>query len=286
VKTRHGIRQVRYDAPAPYGVEVMTLADLRAMAPPGYLLAPQRPNFHLLILATGGETTHAVDFHEHRIGPGESLWVRPGQVQRFDADAGSADLVLVQPDFLIPGTIAERIAADRFAPIRYDSRALPGGSLGQARRALRAEYDAALRVGRAPDPVRTETLRHLLSILILRLAGNAPSRAMAPDSLYERFRERLERDFAEAHDVDHYARALGYSTRSLARATRAAADRTPKQIIEQRLALEAARLLAHSDRPVATIAFELGFRDASNFSSFFTAQMKKTPTQFRATQRP
>jgi AraC-like DNA-binding protein len=95
----------------------------------------------------------------------------------------------------------------------------------------------------------------------------------------------LEHDFAAAHDVEHYARALGYSTRTLSRVTRAAAGQTPKQMIQERLALEAGRLLAHSTQPVSAIAAQLGFRDASNFATFFTRQMGTTPTQFRNRER-
>ncbi len=215
MKTRHSIRRVRYDAPAPYGVEVMTLAQLHAMAPPGYLHRPQRPDFHLLVLATAGQTTHTIDFCEYDIGPGESLWVRPGQIQRFNtAQAGAADLVLVQPDFLIPGTIAAQIAADHFAPNKYGSPDTHSESLEHARHALHIEYDAAMGSSHAPDVTRTETLRHLLSILILRIAGDSPPPRATQPGLYQQFRDLLEHDFAIAHDVDHYARTLGYSTRT------------------------------------------------------------------------
>lgn len=278
MKTGQTIRRVPYVAPGPFGVEVMTFAQLRAMAPPGYLAAPQRPAFHLLILPTHGVTTHSVDFAVHQLAPGRSLWVRPGQVQRFaDDDRSAGDLVLFRPDFLIPGTRAAAVADDRFAPGVVDHPPAARPAVDAARRALADEYATA---------TDAEILRHLLSVLILRLDADAPQpTAPATDELVVRFRDLLERDFAIAHDVAHYAAALQYSSRTLHRATQRSIGRSPKQLIQDRVALEARRLLAHTSLPVSTIAAQLGFRDPSNFAAFFAHQTGASPRAFRDEQR-
>ncbi len=275
VKTRQVIRRVPFQAPAPFGVEVLTIAQLWTMAPPGYLASPQRPDFHLLLLVTGGATTHTLDFERHRLERGSALWVRPGQVQVF-GERATGDLVLFQPDFLIPGTHAATLADDRAGLVAATASVEP------ARRALRREYDRV----RQPTTVQTETLRHLLSVLILGLARHTPDRTPDAGGLDARFRALLERDFTTAHDVAHYARRLGYSARTLSRATQAAAGESPKQAINDRLALEARRLLAHTDQPVSQLARRLGFRDPSNFSTFFTIHTGQPPTVFRAGTRP
>jgi AraC-like DNA-binding protein len=256
----------------------MTFARLRAMAPAGYLATPQRPDFHLLLLPTRGASSHSVDFARHALAPGRSLWVRPGQVQRFaDDDRWDGDLVLFRSDFLIPGTRAAAVADDRFGAVAIDHPPGARGALDAARRALAEEYTAA---------THAEILRHLLSVLILRLDADAPpATGPDPDELYVRFRDRLERDFAIAHDVAHYATALGYSSRTLNRATQRAIGRSPKQLIQDRVVLEARRLLAHTSLPVSTIAARLGFRDASNFAAFFLHQTAATPSGFRDEQR-
>jgi AraC-like DNA-binding protein len=265
----------------------MTLAQLRAMAPPGYLAVPHRPTFHLLILTTAGAATHIVDFRPYELASGRTVWVRPGQVQFFsDGDSRPAgDLVLFQPDFLIPNTQAEAIADNRFGHVAYSHTPEVRASIDRARRALRQEYAIAA-TARQATATQTETLRHLLSILILRLSHDAPEAHQTPNNLYVGFRDLLERDFAIAHDVTHYAQALGYSSRTLARATHTATGQTPKQAIQDRLTLEARRLLAHTNLPISTISTQLGFHDPSNFATFFTHHTGDTPTAFRDQQRP
>lgn len=286
VKMRRSVRRVPFVAPAPFGVEVMTLAQLRAIAAPGYLATPQRPTFHLLIFPTAEVATHSVDFERYRLAPGRTLWVRPGQVQLFGDGRPAGDLVLFRSDFLIPNTQAAAVANDRFGPITFTHPPATRLSIDRARRTLRDEYANAADEGQATT-VQTKTLRHLLSILILRLSLDAHgTRQNDPSELCTRFRELLERDFATAHNVDHYAQALGYSSRTVSRATQAHAGETPKQAIQDRLALEARRLLAYTDLPISKIATQLGFRDPSNFSTAFAHQTGHTPTAFRAQQRP
>ncbi|MET9263871.1 AraC family transcriptional regulator [Amycolatopsis sp. NPDC004079] len=279
MKTRQAIRRVPFKAAVPLDIEVMTIAQLWAMAPPGYLSSPQRPTFHLLVLVTSGSTTHTLDFAEHHLAKGAMLWVRPGQVQVFGEQA-TGDLVLFQPGFLIPGTHAATLADDRAGPVEAT---VP---FEATRRALRREYTRAAGFGQ-PTVGQAETLRHLLSLLILEMARHAPDPGRPdPTGLDARFRDLLERDFAAAHDVEHYAQRLGYSARTLNRATQAAAGESPKQAVNRRLVLEARRLLAHTDQPVARLARRLGFRDPSNFSTFFIVHTGQSPTAFRATTRP
>lgn len=58
---------------------------------------------------------------------------------------------------------------------------------------------------------------------------------------------------------------------------------TAKTLIDARVALEAKRLLAHSDLPVAAIGHRLGFTEPTNFGKFFTRQTGDSPGTFRAT---
>ncbi len=140
-----------------------------------------------------------------------------------------------------------------------------------------------------PAEVHTEVLRHLFTVLVLRLAYlTAPvgSSVPAPSETFERFRAAVEREFATSHRVADYARALGYSPRSLSRASLAAAGVGAKEFIDCRVVLESKRLLAHSELPAARIADRLGFDDAANFSKFFAHRTGLSPGAFRASLKP
>ncbi|MEU4209691.1 AraC family transcriptional regulator [Streptomyces sp. NPDC026206] len=296
VKKRHAdpdgeIVQLAYDAPpgTPAGLEVLTLAGLRERAPEGLLPRPQRLDFHQIIAVDSGAATHTVDFTTHALDAGSVLWVRPGQVQQFgdhgDAAALEGTVVLVQPGFLPPGTAVSEAADDPFRPVLWRPAGGDREAVFCAVRHLATDFRTG---GHLPAGIRTDVLRHLLSVLVLRLAHATAgvSGLPAPGDTFVRFRAAVERGFTTHHRVADYARTLGYAPRTLSRATMAGAGVGAKEFIDRRVMLEAKRLLAHSDLPAARITERLGFDDAANFSKFFQHRAGLSPGAFRASLRP
>lgn len=82
--------------------------------------------------------------------------------------------------------------------------------------------------------------------------------------------------------VDNAAR-LGYSESTLSRACLAAVGRSAKQVIDRRVALEAARQWVPSQLSVAEIGHGLGFTEATNFAKFFGRMNGLSSQAFRQT---
>ncbi|GAA2195724.1 AraC family transcriptional regulator [Streptomyces bangladeshensis] len=278
------VRQLRY-LPAvgsSYGVEVMDFAALRAMDPHRRRALPQRPDFHVFALVGSGAGSHEADFRPYRLTEGSAVWIRPGMVHRWcDVDACEGPLILFRPAFL-PGFTA----AEASAPVcwqldrqRLDLALFAADHLGR-------EHHTAARTPRLASP---PLLSHLLAALILRALPGTPDRtgaAAAGDrstEVFRAYRAAVEEHLADWHHVADYARALGYDVRTLTRATRAAAGTGAKAFLDQRILLEAKRLLAHTDLPVSGCARRLGFRDVGNFTTFFRRQAGMPPAVWRAT---
>ncbi|MEU2158923.1 helix-turn-helix transcriptional regulator [Streptomyces sp. NPDC019396] len=282
------IPEVSFTAPAgtPAGIEVLPLSDLRSRAPAERLANPQRPDFHHLLTLTDGSLWHTVDFTAYALEPGSWLWVRPGQVQQWgDLTHAEGTLILFQQDFVDAASARTARIDDPHAPVLR--RPLPDDAtaLLQAADHLTAEFRA---LGQLPLEIHRAALRHLLSVLVLRLAHlTAPEGTPAPEPhhTYLRFRDAVEKDFTSSRQVEDYARALGYSARTLSRATLATAGLGAKEFIDRRVVLEAKRLLAHSDQTATRIADRLGFPSATHFSKYFHQRTGQTPIAFRDTAR-
>lgn len=87
------------------------------------------------------------------------------------------------------------------------------------------------------------------------------------------------------HRVQDYADALGYSVRTPTRACRDAVVCSAKQVIDDRVILEANRLLAHGDLTAAAVGVRVGLPDPSAFSKFFRGKVGETPAGFRSRVR-
>jgi AraC-like DNA-binding protein len=90
--------------------------------------------------------------------------------------------------------------------------------------------------------------------------------------IIRRFNLLVEASFREKHSVKEYADFLNKAPKSLANLFKKLGSNTPLQFIQNRLLLEAHRLLKYSDKSISDIGYELGFSDIQAFSRFFKNQ--------------
>jgi AraC-like DNA-binding protein/mannose-6-phosphate isomerase-like protein (cupin superfamily) len=95
------------------------------------------------------------------------------------------------------------------------------------------------------------------------------------------FKELLERNFITMKSPTGYAQKLNISTPYLNECVKNATGYSVSHHIQQRIILEAKRLLYHSDKSVKEIAVELGYDNYPYFSRLFTNISGMTPLTFR-----
>ena len=137
------------------------------------------------------------------------------------------------------------------------------------------------------SPLCARILQHLLQTLllrVLRLSSATESQSVYGSYLrtFWRFTKLVDGHFSETRTVMDYARMLGCSEKTLNRACLACRGTAPKDLISHRVALEAKRLLAHTDNPIDRIAQAVGFSETTNFVKFFRCRELMAPTEFRA----
>ncbi|WP_306211832.1 helix-turn-helix domain-containing protein [Actinoplanes sp. RD1] len=269
-------------APAPQwaGVGTCTLSSTDLAAGPPQ---PRRLPYHLLALTTAGRGSVEVDFAHHTCRPGTLLWVRPGQAVRFGADPGlDASLVTWDPGLLSSAEVAGIAVDDLPGPARWQLA-------GEDEDAVITEV-AQLGVDcsrHTSGPVAAGLLRHQLAVLLLRIAlltsADGPAAVSTSEGrTFAQFRRDLEDGHQQSRRVEDYAARIGCSVRTLTRASLAVTGRTAKQVVDDRVALEARRLLACTDLSVAEIGRRLGFGEPTNFGRFFHREVGASPGAFRA----
>ncbi|MGH8699698.1 MAG: helix-turn-helix domain-containing protein [Burkholderiales bacterium] len=281
---------MRYQPASAYSLdlEVMSIAALRSRGSEEHFRLPQRVEFHLAFGVTAGTCRHMVDFVPHACRPRTWIFVKPGQIQRFDFSRRWAGWLLVfRREFLLPpgGTaVLSELSMASVAEAMPDRLDLPATAHAAAIGVVaQMEIDARMR---ASDPQRNALLRHQLYAWLLRLSLSQPGQEQSPASSqhlqrFRRFRHAVEEGFRTTHQVSAYAERLGCSERSLARAARQITGTSAKTYLAQRIALEAKRLLVHTTRPVKAIADELGFDEPTNFVKFFRREAGCSPGEFR-----
>ncbi len=277
VKTGHmpSIRQMTYEPPAGVssGVETMSFARLRELDRG----VSERGDFFVVALVTAGQGEVDVDYVSSKLSRHSVAWIGAGVVHRWiDITNLEGDVILFTPT----------------APVAPSARAVTAMSAGtgavlqatphewtlleRSVAHLRAEFEARLTDPSSPP----EILSSLLSAFILR-ATPADKFVAAGNAIFREFRDAVEAGLGSRHDVEFYASELGYSARTLSRASQSATGRSAKAFINERVILEAKRLLAHEGYSLKATTRRLGFSDASAFSAFFRRETGSTPGAWR-----
>jgi AraC-like DNA-binding protein len=267
------------------GLDVLRLTDLRRRLPAASLTRPLCARCHILMLFSAGRGRHTIDFVDYDCRPSTLLWGRPGQVHQFRDQPGlDATVLLFTADLLpTPGGPADPLGSlldDPFAPAGW----LPTGEDEEAIITEVTQIATDRERHAAGEGVPVELLRHQLAVLLVRVATLARASTggrAGTDGMLARFHHELAASCSATRRVEDYAERLGVSVRTLTRACLVATGHSAKQVVDARVALEAKRLLACSDEPVANVGRRLGFSEPTNFGRFFVRETGLTPGEFR-----
>ena len=162
----------------------------------------------------------------------------------------------------------------------------------EAQQKLQLLFDVFLEEFRTSDQIQNEMLLVLLKRLIIyvtRLArtGYVPVKKLQDERFHiiRKFNLLVEANFKCQHAVSFYAQELCKSPKTLSNLFAIYNQKTPSQIIQERITVEAKRLLCYTDQSIKHITFELGFEDVAYFSNFFKKNTGTSPSDFRNTAR-
>lgn len=247
-----------------------------------------RHNFHEIIFVLAGHGRHTIDGQPADLTPLSVALIAKGQVHQFEYSAGLSIYLLRFSDDFLP--------ADLVSPT-WDYHAMLFNHLG-LNQTIKLQPGDAEDVIRCLDLIEHEAiqgkafqrytaLRHLLAVLIIRL-GRAVEDALCPTiqqreaiAVYQAFVPLLEQHYADRHDVQFYADRMHLSPVKLSRQLQAILGKGTKQIIDERIVLEAKRRLWYTEQTVGEIAYALGYSDQFHLSKAFKRLVGVSPQEFR-----
>lgn len=132
-----------------------------------------------------------------------------------------------------------------------------------------------------------EMLRVMLKRLIIKstrmlnTASGLPEAEPEKFELIRQFNILVEKNFKTYHKLTDYANLLHKSPKTISNIFSQHSDKTPLQLINERIFVEARRLVLYSNKSVNEIATLLGYRDPGHFSKFFKKNAGLSPKNFK-----
>jgi AraC family transcriptional regulator, transcriptional activator of pobA len=158
----------------------------------------------------------------------------------------------------------------------------------QAQQKLKLLLDVFIEEFKTSDNIQNEMLLVLLKRLIIYITRLARSEYMPVKKLQDekfhvirKFNLLVEANYRSEHSVSFYAQQLCKSPKTLSNLFAIYNNKTPSQVIQERILIEAKRLLSYTEKSVKQITYELGFEDLSYFSNFFKKHTSLSPIDFR-----
>lgn len=137
------------------------------------------------------------------------------------------------------------------------------------------------------DNIQGEMLRMLLKRLIIKCTRLAKQQLITKEldnqqlDMVRHFNVLVDTHYKKMKHVHEYADLLNKSPKTLSNYFSLYNQKTPLQIIHDRIVLEARRLLIYTGMTSKEIAYELGFEDVTIFNKMFKKVMGATPQNFK-----
>ena len=250
---------------------------------------PHLHSFYQIIWFTKGKGNHFVDFKKYEIEPNTIFFINKSQVHYFDNNKNYDGILLhfnanflVQHendiDIFLKYNIFTNQHHQPFCSIPKQTADLLNTIISQ----IKQELDKQNPFG------HRELVRHFLKVFLIQIErqkrDNNDTQLKTTNEKhiqFLRFIELVELNYKKGISVSEYATLLNISTKTLTDLTNKIVFKTPSLLINERVILEAQRLLSHSSLNVNQIGYQLGFDDPSYFVKYFKKHTNSSPTDFR-----
>jgi len=251
---------------------------------------PHVHSFYQIIWFSGGKGCHYVDFDGYNVVENSIFFIPKGQIHYFDNNTYEGYIIHFNEEFLSDdkneiNTFLKHNIFNSFENEPFFI--IAKNNVNNIMNILKQMQDEMLTPNQFAHRQYMKILLNMFLIIIQRfgirnschgLSINNPSHI-----LFVKFRGLLEKHYHKIHTVSQYASLLNVSNKTLTNCTKEVMHQTPLEIINERISLEAKRLLSYSDKNINEIAFDLGFEDPSYFVKFFKRQINMLPSNFRKT---
>lgn len=245
---------------------------------------PHRHSFNELIFIYHGEGRHEIDFVDYPLQSYSVHFVKTAQVHLIDRSEDSMGYsLLFSDDFLY----AIRQNIDLRALPFFQMQPYPIVQLDEVVFLQMKPILAQIQIESSYDSLSMELIRSYCQVLLL-LISRAYQTLVQPTTLVQttdkivlQFAQLIEKHFTEHLSISQYAALLYLSPNYLSEVCKRETNKSAHQLLQDRILLEAKRLLCYSNLSIKEIAYQLNFDDASYFSRFFKKNTQISPAEYR-----
>ncbi|CAM2910691.1 AraC family transcriptional regulator [Chryseobacterium flavum] len=241
---------------------------------------PHKHDFFIINLFEHGAGVHTIDFNEYQIKDYQIHLVFPDQVHQWIIEKETIGYqLMISRDWFESFLPSLRFSASYYQnhPVINLSKEMFDIFLYEFR-AIRKELNGETIFWELIQK-RSELIGLMVSKSVEGVFKDFENYNSNP--IISRFLHLIDEHFKTERSVSFYAGKLSISANYLNIVCKKNLNTPASSLIQNRILLEAKRLLKVSEMSVKDIVYDLGFYDHASFSKFFKVQTGMTPSQFK-----
>lgn len=239
-------------------------------------------DYYIFGLIESGECHICIDFKDHYLSQGETIFIQPGQVHYFVEANNFEAFMLIADNSLVSN-------ADKRMFDEYSIATTPFSlSDGQQKELKQIAAILSDRMEHTTDERAKGIIKNLsaafIGIIAETIQNTNPWQATVSKRHLEiilKFRDLLAMDICNDRRPSYYASQLNISSVYLNEVVKSVTGMSASRYIQSEIILQAKRLLIHSNYTIQEIAERLGVDDYAYFSKLFTKATGVSPSLFR-----
>jgi len=219
---------------------------------------------------------HEIDFISYPIKPHEIWIIYPGQIHYLDPRSTKGYCLAIDKDYFNSVLFKEAKQQAFMGHNHLKFEVIPTAN-------QRFEYLHLLIEIEFNSYKRSAVLEQYLQLYIIHLQDLPliSEKHIAIDDRIHKLAQLIEEHYRSERKNEFYANQVSLSTKRMNEILLQAIGKTLKQQVQERLLLEAKRLVGYSEDNIQIIAEQLNFSDVSYFNRFFKKLTHQTPKAFR-----
>ncbi len=259
----------------PHGNVIIEPFDKLIKHPTPQLFTPHRGEFNKLFWIEKGTGGMNIDFVHYDLEDNQLFLISQEPVYYFEDNANIKGFVILFKNEVLP-------QIELFLNVQIELGLNKMEDMKEVMACLHYLVNYEFRL--LDNTKRVSVLHYYLAAIVQLLVAEHKKGCdeISPaSSLYVRFLEKILLNGNRIKTVEDYADMLNVSEETLLKDVKAFSDKTPKNIIDQYIVLEAKRQLSFDFKSIKEIAHDLGFTYNSYFNKFFRRHVGVTPLKFR-----
>jgi AraC family transcriptional activator of pobA len=259
----------------PQPLVVKTLLQIEAEYAEKTIL-PHRQQFYTIVLVQQAQGEHLIDFTTYQIKPNTIYFINQEQIYHIRLQPNPKGFVVMfNYDFLLQSGIYTEFIHQLGVFYDFDTNE-PITISEEISKLFHQMIKALHRETESTDEFTNEIAGSLLRLFFLgcKRIHKAHNDTLMTNinrafNIVKEFKALVNLHFANKHKVSDYAEMMGLTASYLNQTIKQEANITPKDIIIQRIMLEAKKLALFTEMSGKDIANSLGFDDPAHFSKLF-----------------